>query len=353
MISAFDSFIKASSTNSPELEKVTLFSTMPMDEKQAVKSEIGKVFDFCTDPEIFLNDRLLTASQPLLLWDRSSLLEKYGIAEAVNTDLCNYPVYNNPAGIIVSKLDTLKLLVKTRCPHIPKTVFDVKDAEKLQFPIIAKASNTYQSRGVEKVKNKTELKKLSPGFDIYQEQIQIEEEFRAVFFKGKGGMITLIAVFRRDPQNAKAKDLRTNEAAGDGMKRERLESREKSDFAWTQIDPRKYPHFDIKESYNIASHVFALNPGLNVGGLDIATDKQGKSWLIESNSTPGLFSNMVPLLYKFIYEDAIGKLSMYAIKRLQEMSFYFAQLTLKDEPEFKVADNNILYNLGGYPYESC
>ena len=57
MINAFDSFIKASLTESPELGKVAMFSTIQMSDKQEVKKEICKVFDFCTNPDDFLNNK--------------------------------------------------------------------------------------------------------------------------------------------------------------------------------------------------------------------------------------------------------------------------------------------------------
>jgi len=344
---SYERYIKASAINSPEFQKVVLFSTMPMDEKQAVQSEIGKIFNFCKDPDLFLTDHLLYKN-PVLLWDRSSLLKKYGIHDAVVEDLAGQHIYNAPHGIIVSKIDLLKLLKRTKFPYIPKTFFTKEEAKKeLKFPIIAKASNTFQSRGVEKIETAKELDDLPKGFSIFQEQIEIDVEFRAIFFSGGKGS-RLLAVFRRDPANAKAKDLRTNEASGDGMKFANLKKREKSDFSWTQIDPRNYTKFNITESYNIANFIFACNPTLKVAGLDIAVDRKGKHWFIESNSTPGLFSNMVPLLYKFIYEDAIGNLSTYSIKRLKEQSFYFAYLTTQDEPTFRVEDQQLLYNFSGY-----
>ena len=342
---SYNKFILASSTESPELRKIVFFSSMPMEEKQAVQDELGKVFKFCDDPDKFLTDHLLQ-TDPILLWDRASLLNKYGIADAISHGM-KKEVYNAPQGITVSKLDMLKIAKKTKFPYIPKTVFTRAAAEKLGFPLIAKASNTFQSRGVEKVNTVKELDDLPPGFTIFQEQIKIAEEYRVVFFQGKRGT-RMLAVFRREPENKKAVDLRTNEAKGDGMKFSRLKKRDKSDFSWTQIDPRKSDIFDIKEAYQIANFIFATNPTLRIAGLDIAVDDKGKHWFIESNTTPGLFSNMVPLLYKFIYEDAYGPMQTYSIKRLQELSFYFASLTMKDEPTFKVEDPNILYNFLGY-----
>lgn len=347
-VDPFDLFVKAAAAEPTEFGKVVMFSTMDMEQKQNVQKNIGKIFQFCDDPDTYLTN-VIEQTYPVLLWDKQSLIEKYGITDTINHDLMTAEkVYNAPHGIVVSKLDTLKILKKLNFPWLPKTVFSRDEAKKeLKFPIIAKASNTYQSRGVEKVSTKTGLNKLIKGFDIYQEQIQIDQEFRVVFFKGKNTPIRMLSVFRRDPLNAKAKSLRVNEA---GMTEDKLDNREKSNFSWTQIDPREVKGLNINECYQIAKVVFDINPSLNIAGLDIAVDTKGKHFFIESNSTPGLFSNMVPLIYKCIYEDYYGIMSEYAIKRLMQMCTYFVYLTTVDEPTFKT-ETNICTNMFGYKYQ--
>jgi len=338
-IESYDKYILAHPTEPVEFHKIVFFSTMEMPEKQNVKANIHRLFTFCDDPDTYITDHLL-AEAPVLFWDNQSMLEKYGVSEA-HQELSKCSTYNSPEGIIVSKVDTLKMLQKTQCPFIPRTVYSREEAAKLQFPLIAKASNTYQSRGVELVKNKTELNKLTKGFNLYQEQIAIDEEYRLLFFRGKNIGTALLAAFKREPENEKAKSLRVNEAdsPGPGMKADKLEAREKSDFSWTQFNPYHNKKMDLMQCYTIAQHIFHLNPTLNVAGLDIAVDKKGMHWFIECNSTPGLFSNSVPLIYKFIYEDHYGRLQEYASRRLRDMCHYFAALTREDEPTFKVQGN--------------
>lgn len=346
-VESFDLFIKASVTEPTEFGKVVLFSTMDMKEKQNVQQEIGRIFNYCDDADDYINNHLLT-NTPTLFWDRQSLLEKYGIADAHYT-LKVGGAYNAPEGIIVSKLDTLKLLSKiAEFKWLPKTVYSREDAKKsLKFPIIAKASNTYQSRGVEKVSTKTALNKLTKGFDIFQEQINISEEYRVIFFRGHSKPIAMLAVYRRDPLNNKAKSLRVNEA---GMTEDKLDDREKSNFSWTQVDPVTHSKLNVNECYQMAQVIFALNPTLNVTGMDIAVEKDGKHYFIETNSTPGLFSNMVPLLYRCIYEDHYGPMSEYAVKRLMELCAYFTYLTVLDEPSFRT-ETDACTNMFGYRYK--
>lgn len=352
-VDSYNKYIVGHPTEPTEFHKIVFFSTLEMEEKKHVKANIHRLFTFCDDTDDYLNDHLL-GELPTLFWDNQTYLEKTGVAEA-HLELSPVHAYNSPHGIIVSKLDTLKLLQRTKCPFIPRTVFNREEAAKLQFPIIAKASNTYQSRGVEIVKNKTALKSLPKGFDLFQEQIKIEEEYRLVFFRGKTIGMSLIAAFMREPLNDKAKSLRVDEAHG--MKAEKLENREKSNFSWTQFNPYHNKKIDITQCYTIAQHIFELNPTLNVAGLDIAVDDKGFHWFIECNSTPGLFSNMVPLIYKFIYEDHYGFIQEYGQRRLRDMCHYFAALTKEDEPTFKVEGNGsnpdhyILNQIDGFlPY---
>lgn len=349
MVSAYDKYILAHPTEPTEFKKVVLFSTMKMAEKQSVKANIGRIFDFCDNPDDYINNHLFH-TMPVLFWDRQTLIEKYGISGA-SSEITVGNVYNAPEGIIVSKLDTTKLLIKAKFPYLPKTYFTREEAEKnLKFPIIAKASNTFQSRGVEKLSTRKSLAALDKGFDLYQEQIKIDEEFRVVFFRGKNVTqgIVMLAAYRRDPLNDKAKDLRTNEADGSGMKFSNLKSRPKSNFSWTQVSPYAYSKINIDDCYKIADTIFALNPTLNVAGLDIAVDKAGKHWFIESNSTPGLFSNMIPLIYKFIYEDHYGAIQEYGQRRLRDMCYYFTDLTSQDEPTFEIDNHNLLSHVDGY-----
>jgi len=346
-VDPFDLFVKASATEPVEFGKVVMFSTMDMEQKQNVQKNIAKIFQFCDSPDTYLSD-VIEQTLPVLLWDKQSLIEKYGISDTIGHDLLTADkVYNAPHGIVVSKLDTLKILKKLDFPWLPKTVFTPAEAKKeLKFPIIAKASNTYQSRGVEKVSTKTGLNKLVKGFDIYQEQIQIDQEFRIVFFRGKNTGIRMLSVFRRDPLNDKAKSLRVNEA---GMTEDKLDNREKSNFSWTQVEPQDVKGLSVKECYHIAKVIFDINPTLNIAGLDIAIDRNGKHFFIESNSTPGLFSNMVPLIYKCIYEDYYGIMSEYAVKRLIQLCTYFVYLTTKDEPTFRT-EMHVCTNMFGYKY---
>jgi hypothetical protein len=341
---SYNKFIKESVTDSPEFGQVVFYSTYDAGNDTYVKQALERIFKYCDNPDELFASHLLTVD-PMVLWERRSLLDKHGISDAIGAGMKNSSyVYNSPHGIIINTEDMLKLLKKTGFQYMPKTVFTKEDAKKeLKFPLIAKTVNSYQSRGVEKIDNKRQLNKLDSAYTIFQDQINIDKEYRMVFFCGKKGS-KLIAVFRRDPLNDKSKELRESEK----LSHSDLEKKERSNFSWTQIDPTKHSNIDIAECYEIANFIFACCPTLKISGLDIAIDDKGKHWFIESNSTPGLISNLVPLIYKYVYEDAIGTMQPYTIKRLQELSFYYANLKMQEDKYFKVEDSSVLANFFGY-----
>lgn len=346
-LASFEEFLLLNPAYRPyEFGNVGFFSTMEMPEKQLIKKQMKNLFDYREDYTELTAWNDLT--KPVVLWDRTTIIQDSGVLGRLDGQAV---WYNYPDGIIISKPDTIKALQKINCPHIPKTVYDREKAKaELEFPIIAKASNTFQSRGVEKVDTKADLDKLPGGFDMYQEQIKIKEEFRLLFFrshelhrKDSDGFI-LLAAFRRDPLNKKAKGLRVDEG---GMYHDRLMDNAKSDFAWTQINPNNY-EMDLNEVYALAKYVFDINPTLNITGIDLAIDKAGKYWFIEQNTTPGMFSNQAVLIFKAVYEDVNGPVSPKTYKTLVDLSKAYAKLTDKEEAGFSVADIEALENLNGY-----
>lgn len=218
---------------------------------------------------------------------------------------------------------------------VPKTVFSKEEAEHLKFPVIGKKNLSFQSTGVEKIDSKEELK--NSDFDMYQEAIDIKDEFRVVIFasKDKSKKPELIAIFRRDPLNDKAKSLRVSESKA-------------SDFVWAQLSPNKISSYGLnKNTIDSMTEWCSKNKSFsNMYGLDIAVDKEGKTWLIEINGSPVFFSNWSLILYKKIFEESYRKeISKEANDELKELSKIYASLTSKDYEHFKVEDNSSLnYN---------
>lgn len=229
---------------------------------------------------------------PLLFWrnqKRSKSLLKNGDLPSKSL------IYNHPLNFDPGKKDLAEKALKKNVNWFPKTVFDKKDLNKIKFPIIAKKDDSYQSKGVEKIDSVEKLGNRK--FDVYQECIPIQDEYRIMLFKGKNDQrIKAFGVWLRKPNNEKSKSLRINEAKDKEVK---------SKFVWSPIDINLFPYWDqIKP---IAESIFEFYPNLNFVGLDVAIDDKNKAWCIEHNETPGLVGNSSIRIYKYIFEDCFGK----------------------------------------------
>lgn len=290
------------------LKKIQIFCSL---EFQDVEETIGRDMktywkDFY-DPSEFQNiDRNL----PLLFWrnpERSAELVRRGKLPPKRL------IYNYPEKFDPGKSDLAKKAQKMGVTWYPKTVFDKEELDQLNFPVIAKKDDSYQSKGVEKIETRKDLG--AKKFDVYQECIPIEDEYRVMVFRGKNeDRPKAFGLWKRSPNNGKSKSLRLDESR----------KVQKSKFVWSPVPLKEFPHW--KGVKPIARAVFDFYPSLNVLGLDIAVDKDGKVWCIEHNETPGLVGNSAIRIYKYIFEDCFGK----KIPREVLKSFQDKALTYRD-----------------------
>ena len=234
-------------------------------------------------------------SMPVILYDNQK--ENKAFVNSISKGTA----YNSPDGILAGKVAIAKRLSADNCPWMPRTVFTKDEASSLKFPIIAKANNTYDSLGVEKIESLKALNKLN-GYDVYQEAIIIEREFRIVVFAGlKNPVRKVLLVLEKIPKNAKAKRLRVEES----LDIEELKNSDNTKFSW--IHHPLSILAELKGINEILNTVLNLNPTLNLSGIDVAVDPEGKVWFIEHNTRASMLSNQSVLAYKAIYEDFYGK----------------------------------------------
>ena len=267
---------------------------------------------------------------PVLLYDDQASNKEF--VEKLKTDAT---IYNKPSGILAGKVGIAKKLQKY--DWVPKCTFDKGEASKLKFPIIAKANNTYDSMGVEIVDTPEDLQKLSDKFDIFQEGIKIDREFRVVTFVGiKHTERKILMILEKTPKNKKAKDLRIKES----LSKEEMKDAGNTKFKWKHhnLDVIK----ELKGLGEILTKVLDMNPTLNLAGIDVALDNDGKTWFLEHNTKASMLSNQSVLAYKAIYEDFYGKkiaddLAGYADKHYKSSA---------DKYPFEVSDK-ALYDFDG------
>lgn len=241
------------------------------------------------------------------------------IEELLNKDLIKENnIYNHPKNIKLSgsKKEFHKLVGDDE--NIPTTVFSKDDAlNTLKFPIIAKPSNGHSGIGIKIIKNKGELENLKESeFDTFSEFIDKKEEVRFFNFKGKP-----IFWMDRTPLNNKAKN-------GDG------ESDEEMEFSYTLRNVN-----DIPDDYAKVLEKFCkIYEKLPYICFDMMKDKNGKVYVIESNSQPGVPFDSTTKIYESIYEDFYGEpLDKASKKKLDKYSNEMIQKTLdKDNNRFLI-----------------
>lgn len=317
------------------LKKVQIFSSLKFQDVEEIIGEDMKNYwgDFYEESDFGKIDKDL----PLLFWrnpERSKNLLLKG--EIPKKEL----IYNHPEKFDPGKKDLAMKAQKINATWFPKTVFSKEDLTKLNFPIIAKKDDSYQSKGVVKIDDRKDLGNRK--FDVYQECISIKNEFRIMIFRGKNSpRIKAFGVWHRIPINKKSKSLRINESEG---------GEAKSKFKWVPVSLNQFENWNGVKP--IAKAVFDFYPNLNFVGLDIAVDQEGKVWCIEHNETPGLVGNSAIRIYKYIFEDCFGKkIPKEAIKLFQEKAaeyskYYkgcdYVQIPRGDESQVDLEDEVIL-----------
>lgn len=206
-------------------------------------------------------------------------------------------IYNNYDDVKLGKLAVLRKLAADGVNWLPKTAFTADPGwDGITFPAICKAANSYDSKGVEKIDNKTDV----PDYiDIVQEIIPIDREFRVIAFRGKcNDRMQILQLLEKTPLNDKAKDLRVSES----LSKAEMKERPNTKFKWTILDPSIETDL-MPDISKIVRYLFADNPGLNLAGFDIAFDGDGKGWYIEHNLIPAPIGPMFLLLYAAMFED--------------------------------------------------
>ena len=92
-------------------------------------------------------------------------------------------LYNLPeeSEIVSDKVSFHKKFQKEK--FVPATVFNIEDAKKLKFPVIAKPAQGKSAEGIQKFQSPEDLEKTKVKFDLFSEAIDIADEYRCFCFK--------------------------------------------------------------------------------------------------------------------------------------------------------------------------
>jgi len=307
--------------------------------KRWLKSGEQKIFTYVKDSGDYLS-KVSTMDIPVLIFEWSDKREF--VNDVVKSRLSSTAIYNDPRGVLIGKERILGRMIGDAVDFIPKTVFDIKEARDLHFPIIAKSRNSYDSKGVEKVERPNELDKFEK-YDIFQEMIDIDKEYRVMTFRGHrfDPSIRILMILEKMPKNDKAKSLRVDEQ----LSKEELKDKGNTKFRWKQLNIDKFEH--IKALEKIVPYVMNINPTLSVTGMDLAIDKEDKMWFIEHNLLPALMSNQGVLIYKNVFEDFYGRnVQEKTRKQMMRLSKEYFDKTARKFP-FELEDDETIGNIDG------
>ena len=196
-------------------------------------------------------------------------------------------VYNKPEHIEKSgsKAEFHKIVEGDK--NIPKTIHKTEDAVKeIGFPMIAKPAVGHSGLGITVMKNQKDFDSADHSkLDVYSQYIDKKGEHRFFTFKGKPFFWQ-----EREPTNNKAK-------TGEGEGKERMM------FNYIKRDVTKTP-----EKFNkLIARFGKIFSDLPFICFDIMEDKNGKLYIIESNSMPGVPYDSTAELYKVIFKDFYGR----------------------------------------------
>jgi hypothetical protein len=184
---------------------------------------------------------------------------------------------------------------------LPKTVFTLEDALKLNFPIIAKIKAGHSGLGVKKFDTTKELEnfkqpfklsvyqEIANKFDLYSECVEFTNEFRAFVLNGKVFYVLDRIGVDGDKSTIKGKDYKSS-----------------VNFLYIPQDYQKIPKSITRQLEEICATI-KEDIKLSYFALDWCVDNKGKVWVFEVNRKPGWNADELYYNYKAMYQDFYKK----------------------------------------------
>ena len=222
-------------------------------------------------------------------------------------------VYNHPKYIKQSGSKSEFHKIVDGDENIPQTCHTKEEALEIGFPLIAKPADGHSGLGIQVFKDKKSFDSADHSkLDVYSEYIDKKSEHRLFNFKG-----TPFFWMEREPMNDKAK-------SGDG------DGEEEMKFKYIKRDVSTIPQkfHDLVEKF---CKKFSDLPYLC---FDIMEDQDGKLYIIESNSQPGVPYDSTIETYKQIFNDFFKRdLDKQTLTELEKLAKFMNAKTLESDPE--------------------
>ena len=223
-------------------------------------------------------------------------------------------IYNHPKHIKKSgsKAEFHKLVEGDE--NIPKTCDNTDSAiEEIGFPMIAKPAEGHSGIGIVVLKDQEAWDGADHSkLDVYSEYIDKKSEHRLITFKGKP-----FFWMQREPMNDKAK---TGKGDGD----------EQMEFKYIKKDINRIPQ-KFKDLVEKFGKIFKDLPYIC---FDVMEDKDGKLFIIETNSQPGVPYDSTIQIYRQLFRDFNGRdVNDATDKKLKELGEYMDRKTIELNPD--------------------
>lgn len=193
--------------------------------------------------------------------------------------IINFPEYDIPS--LSNKITLTKRLNSFN--FVPVTVYNKDLAKNLEFPIVGKPKDGMKGLGIGYFKTKEEFIQSGKTYDLYQESIQnVKAEYRAFIFNGNISRIDI----RKNENSITNKD-------------------EKNELKFKFIRKLHFTDNFLSQLKTIVDEVQSYT-SFTWYALDIMEDKDGKLWLLELNSAPGMGVEKLVLLYKLSFNFFYG-----------------------------------------------
>jgi len=270
----------------------------------------GKKKDICDILFLSIENKSINGNFPILNYN-GSRLKRFIVDNLIKEENCYISPFTSNS---ISDKKEFHLHVGED-DNIPRTVFTKEEVKKLTFPIVAKPSQGESGIGIVKFNTLQELEESSESFSIFSNYIEKVSEDRIIVFKGK-----VIYWTQRIALNEKAKTLNGS-------------SDEETNFQYILKNVEKLP-IEIQNIVDKFSEKFDF---LSWFCIDLMIDNNGKYWVVEINSQPGVAFNILSLLYENIYEDFYKeKLNHKTKEILDKISKELIDQDLENSDKFKV-----------------
>lgn len=197
--------------------------------------------------------------------------------------------------------------------NIPKTVDSQEEALKIGFPLIGKPAEGHSGLGIQIFKDQKSWDAADHSkLDVYSEYIDKKSEHRLITFKGKP-----FFWMQREPMNDKAK-------SGNGKEDEQME------FKYIKKDISQIPQ-KFNDLVKKFGKIFKDLPYIC---FDIMEDVDGKLYVIESNSQPGVPYDSTIQIYRQLFKDFFGRdVNSATDIKLKELGEFMDKKTLELNPD--------------------